>query len=95
MSGGDAAQASELIVTAQDARTRSNLFNSQVTTPTEGVTGKSKINKKSPLELLLSPAIPLIHALTPCNNGRCLTNEDSTSMLGCAVVEGVLGNKFR
>jgi len=94
MSAGDTAQAAG-VVTTQDARTRSNTFNS---TPTEAAEKmmqerRNKNKNKSPLELLLSPAIPLFHALTPCNGGRCLTNDSSSNnVLACAVLESALGN---
>ncbi|KAG7668646.1 hypothetical protein Ndes2526B_g03730 [Nannochloris sp. 'desiccata'] len=96
MSGADTAHAAG-VVTTQDARTRSNLFNS---TATEGagqmMENRKNINKnKSPLELLLTPAIPLLHALNPCNGGRCLTDDSSSGSLGCAVLESALGRNFK
>jgi hypothetical protein len=90
MSGNDTAHAAG-VVTTQDARTRSNVFNSKAT----GRLIEDRKNKnKSPLELLLTPAIPLFHALTPCSGGRCLTNDSSNSngVLACAVLESALGN---
>jgi hypothetical protein len=86
---GDTAQAA-VVVTSQDARIRSNLFYSPGREG--GAAENNKKNKKSPLELLLSPAIPLLHALTPCNGGRCLDNEHSNNIFGCAVLESALGN---
>ena len=88
MSGGDTAQAATGgVLTTQDARTRGNLFNSQPV----GYENKNKKMRKSPLELLLTPAIPLLHALTPCNRGRCLESGNTTGVLGCAVLESALG----
>jgi hypothetical protein len=93
MSGGDAAQAAGLVTSSHDARTRGDLFNSNSATMPTTMTGRKNRNRKSLLEILLSPAIPLIHALTPCNRGRCLTNENSSSgIIGCAVLESALGH---
>lgn len=92
MSGGDAAHAATGVVTTQDARTRGSVFNSQPEVGAAELLLKNKKKRKSPLELLLTPAIPLVQALTPCNRGRCVDTGNSTGILGCAVLESALGN---
>ena len=65
---------------------------------TRGGGGRKK--DLNPVEMFLSPAMPLFHVLNPCRGGRCIGlpgssgfSLDDEEIVGCNVVSRILGGK--
>lgn len=84
---GDTANASDLQNSTNRSRTRAD---PSINMPrTIGGTRKKEM---SPVEMLLSPAMPLLHALNPCRGGRCIGLPGSNAF-GSSTDEEILGCK--
>ena len=71
MAGGEATayaadHGSDTNSSSSTARSRGAMF---MAPPLSSQNGRKK--ELSPVEMLLSPAIPLLHALNPCGGNRC------------------------